>query len=60
MAVAAKKAEAAESIKNDMKEVTKAETREQADAIQEALDKTTKDEEKRAVEKAVQHVEKIR
>ena len=39
VAVAAKKAEAAEDIKSDMKEVQKAETREQSDAITEALDR---------------------
>merc|ERR1711934_728651 len=60
VAVAAKKAEAAESIKNDMKEVKKAESQEASDAIQEAIDKSSKDEEKKAVERAVAHVEKIR
>ena len=60
VAVAAKKAEAAEDIKGDMKEVQKAETREQSDAITEALDRSSKDEEKKAVEKAVAHVERIR
>ena len=60
VAVAAKKAEAAENIRSDMKEVNKAETREQSDAISEAVEKTSKEEEKRAVEKAVAHVEKIR
>ena len=43
-----------------MKEVKKAELRETSDAISEAVEKTSKDEEKRAVEKAVAHVEKIR
>lgn len=60
MAVAAKKAESAASIKSDMKEVKKAELRETSDAISEAVEKMSKDEEKRAVEKAVAHVEKIR
>ena len=43
-----------------MKEVKKAELRETSDAITEAVEKMSKDEEKRAVEKAVAHVEKIR
>ena len=43
-----------------MKEGKKAETQEASDAIQEAIDKSSKEEEKRAVEKAVAHVEKIR
>ncbi len=60
VAVAAKKAEAAESIKRDMGEVRKAETQETSDAIQEAIEKASRAEEKRAVEKAVAHVEKIR
>ena len=60
VAVAAKKAEAAESIKRDMGEVKKAETEEASDAIQEAIEKASRAEEKRAVEKAVAHVEKIR
>ena len=60
VAVAAKKAEAAESIKNDMKEVEKAESREHSDAINESLDKVAAEEEKKAVERAVAHVEKIR
>ena len=60
VAVAAKKAEAAESIKNDMKEVEKAETREHSDTINESLDKVAAEEEKKAVERAVAHVEKIR
>ena len=60
VAVAAKKAEAAESIKNDMKEVEKAETREHSDSINESLDKVAAEEEKKAVERAVAHVEKIR
>ena len=58
--MAAKKAEAAETIKNDMKEVNKAENREQSDAVLEALDRSSREEEKKAVEKAVQHVERIR
>lgn len=60
VAVAAKKAEAAESIRNDMKEVKKAEKEEASDAIQEAVDRQSKDEEKKAVERAVAHVERIR
>ena len=60
VAVAAKKAEAAESIKNDMKEVEKAELREHSDAINESLDKVAAEEERKAVERAVAHVEKIR
>ena len=60
VAVAAKKAEAAESIKNDMKEVAKTETKEHSDAINESLDKVAAEEEKKAVERAVAHVEKIR
>ena len=60
VAVAAKKAEAAESIRSDMKEVKKAEKEEASDAIQEAVDRQSKDEEKKAVERAVAHVERIR
>ena len=43
-----------------MKEVKKAETQEASDAITESIDKTSKEEEKKAVERAVAHVEKIR
>jgi len=43
-----------------MKEVHKAEKKEASDSIMEAVDKTSRDEEKRAVEKAVAHVERIR
>merc|ERR1719503_7676 len=60
VAVAAKKAEAAESIKSDMKEVHKAEKAETSDSITEAVDKYARDEERKAVERAVTHVEKIR
>lgn len=60
VAVAAKKAEAAESIKSDMKEVHKAEKQEFSDAIKESVDKTAREEEKKAVERAVMHVERIR
>lgn len=60
VAVAAKKAEASESIKNDMKEVHKAEKAETSDSITEAVDKYAREEERKAVERAVQHVEKIR
>merc|ERR1711934_1240710 len=60
VAVAAKKAEAAESIKSDMKEVHKAEKAETSDAIPDSVDKFARDEEKKAVERAVAHVEKIR
>ena len=60
VAVAAKKAEAQESIKIDMKAVHAAERAEQSDEITAAVDKTSQDEEKAAVEKAVAHVERIR
>jgi len=60
VAVAAKKAEAAESIKSDMKEVHKAEKAETSDSITDSVDKYAKEEEKRAVERAVAHVERIR
>lgn len=60
VAVAAKKAESAESIKSDMKEVHKAEKMETSDAISESVEKMARDEEKKAVEKAVAHVERIR
>ena len=60
VAVAAKKAEAQESIKTDMKAVHAAERSEQSDEITAAVDKTSQDEEKAAVEKAVAHVEHIR
>lgn len=60
VAVAAKKAEAAESIKSDMKEVHKAEKAETSDAITDSVDKFAKEEEKKAVERAVAHVERIR
>ena len=60
VAVAAKKAEAAESIKRDMSEVKKAEIQETSDSIQEAIEQASRLEEKKAVEKAVAHVEKIR
>ena len=60
VAVAAKKAEAQESIKQDMKAVKAAETAEQSDEITSAVDKTSQEEEKAAVERAVAHVEKIR
>ena len=60
VAVAAKKAEAAESIKRDQAEVVKAERRENSDNIIEALEKVQKQEEKKAVEAAVAVVEKIR
>merc|ERR1712159_227828 len=60
VAVAAKKAEAAESIKSDMREVHKAEKQESSDAITESVDKSARDEEKKAVERAVAHVERIR
>ena len=60
VAVAAKKAEAAETIKKDQAEVVKAERRENSDSIIEALEKTQKQEEKKAVETAVAIVEKIR
>merc|ERR1719331_2074777 len=60
VAVAAKKAEAAESIKTDMKEVHKAEKQETSDAITDSVDKYARDEEKKAVERAVAHVERIR
>lgn len=60
VAVAAKKAEAAESIKSDMKEVHKAEKAETSDAITDSVDKYAKEEEKKAVERAVAHVERIR
>ena len=43
-----------------MQEVKKAETAEASDAIQDAIDRSAKDEEKKAVERAVAHVEKIR
>ena len=60
VAVAAKKAEAAESIKNDMKEVAKTQKKEDSDSINESLDKVGAEEEKKAVERAVAHVEKVR
>ena len=60
VAVAAKKAESQESIKSDMKAVHKAEKKEDADLISEMVDKAAQDEEKKAVERAVAHVEKIR
>ena len=60
VAVAAKKAEAQETLSEDMRQVQKAETKEQSDFIKDALERTQKDEEKRAVERAVAHVEKIR
>ena len=60
VAVAAKKAEAQESIKQDMKAVHSAERAEQSDEITSAVDKTSQEEEKLAVERAVAHVEKIR
>ena len=60
VAVAAKKAEAQESIKQDMKAVHAAERSEQSDEITSAVDKTSQEEEKLAVERAVAHVEKIR
>ena len=60
VAVAAKKAEAQESIKQDMKAVKKAEKTEASDEITTAVDKSAQEEEKLAVEKAVAHVEKIR
>jgi hypothetical protein len=60
VAVAAKKAEAAESIKTDMREVHKAEKQETSDAINESIDRMAREEEKRAVERAVAHVERIR
>lgn len=60
VAVAAKKAEAAESIKSDMKEVHKAEKAETSDSITESVDRFARDEEKKAVERAVAHVERIR
>ena len=60
VAVAAKKAEAQESIKTDMKAVHAAERSEQSDEITSAVDKTSQDEERLAVERAVAHVEKIR
>jgi hypothetical protein len=56
----AKKAEAAESIKSDMKEVHKAEKAETSDAITDSVDKYARDEERKAVERAVAHVERIR
>ena len=64
VAVAAKKAlskaEAAESIKNDMAAVKKAEMDEAEDNVKDAIEKASRAEEKRAVEKAVAYVEKIR
>merc|ERR1719440_1155488 len=60
VAVAAKKAEAAESIKSDMKEVHKAEKAETSDAITDSVDRYARDEERKAVERAVAHVERIR
>ena len=60
VAVAAKKAEAQESIKQDMTAVKKAEKTETSDEITTAVDKSAQEEEKLAVEKAVAHVEKIR
>jgi len=60
VAVAAKKAEAQESIKTDMKAVHAAERSEQSDEITSAVEKTSQEEEKAAVERAVAHVEKIR
>lgn len=60
VAVAAKKAEAAESIKSDMKEVHKAEKAETSDAITDSVDRFARDEERKAVERAVAHVERIR
>ena len=60
VAVAAKKAEAAESIGNDMKAVKKAELDETNDNISDAIEKASRAEEKRAVEKAVAYVEKVR
>ena len=60
VAVAAKKAEAQESIKPDMQAVKKAEKTETSDEITTAVDKSAQEEEKLAVEKAVAHVEKIR
>ena len=50
VAVAAKKAESQESIKNDMKAVHKAEKKEDADAIMESVDKAAQEEEKKAVQ----------
>ena len=43
-----------------MKEVRKAESRETSDAISDAVDKQSREEEKKAVERAVAHVERIR
>ena len=43
-----------------MKEVKKAEARETSDAIADAVDRQSIEEEKKAVERAVAHVEKIR
>lgn len=60
VAVAAKKAEAAESIKSDMKEVSKAEKAETSDSITESVDKYAREEERKAVERAVAQVERIR
>ena len=60
VAVAAKKAEAQEPIKQDMSAVKKAEKTETSDEITTAVDKSAQEEEKLAVEKAVAHVEKIR
>ena len=53
VAVAAKKAEAAESIRADMNQVHEAERQETSDDISAAIEKTSREEEKRAVEKAV-------
>merc|ERR1712032_211154 len=60
VAVAAKKAEAAESIKSDMNEVHKAEKAETSDAITDSVDRYAREEERKAVERAVAHVERIR
>lgn len=43
-----------------MREVHKAEKQETSDAINESIDRMAREEEKRAVERAVAHVERIR